>query len=69
MKLPKFKQQKSNENIRHNWNLHRKKANTPTVVEGYFALYLADFFSFGNEKTPIMALPSLINETEDRASR
>ena len=35
---------KSNENIRHNWNLHRKKANTPTIVEGYFALSLTEFF-------------------------
>ena len=42
--LPKFKQRKSNENIGYNWDLQRKKANTPTIVEGYFVLYLTDFF-------------------------
>ena len=44
LKLPKIKQRKSNKNIRHNWNLHRKKVNTPTIVEGYFALSLKEFF-------------------------
>ena len=58
--LPKFKQRKSNENIGYNWDLQRKKANTPTIVEGYFALYLTDFFPSVKKKTsPITALPSL----------
>lgn len=36
-----------------------KKANMPTMVQGYFALSLSEFFPSIKKTSPLMALPSL----------